>query len=111
VAALLVETAGVLATVLLPRSIAPLIGGALFGATFLAITAYGLQIGRKLSPASPRRTLAMMTAAFGVGQIVGPIVAGWIAERTGSFTTPTYMAAVALVVCALLVLPVVKKVS
>lgn len=111
VAALLVETVGVLATVLLPRSIAPLFGGALFGATFLAITAYGLQIGRKLSPASPRRTLAMMTAAFGVGQIVGPIVAGWIAERTGSFTTPTYMAAMALVVCALLVLPIVKKVS
>jgi MFS family permease len=52
----------------------------------------------------------MMTAAFGVGQIVGPIVAGWIAERTGSFTMPTYMAAVALVVCAALVIPVIKKI-
>jgi predicted MFS family arabinose efflux permease len=100
VAALLVEAIGVLATVLLPRSVAPLIGGALFGATFLAITAYGLQIGRKLSPASPRRALAMMTAAFGVGQIVGPVVAGWIAERTGKLHAPTYVAAVALVVCA-----------
>jgi predicted MFS family arabinose efflux permease len=109
VAALVVEAAGVLATVMLPHSLAPLIGGGLFGATFLAITAFGLQIGRKLSPDSPRRIFAMMTAAFGLGQIVGPLVAGWVAQGTGSFTLPTYMAAAALVVCALLVLPVIKK--
>jgi predicted MFS family arabinose efflux permease len=111
VAALLVEAVGVLATVMLPHSVAPLIGGALFGATFLAITAYGLQIGRRLSPASPRRAFAMMTAAFGLGQIVGPVVAGWMAERTGTFNAPTYVAAAALVVCALLVMPVIRKLS
>lgn len=109
VTALVVEAAGVLATVMLPHSLAPLIGGGLFGATFLAITAFGLQIGRKLSPESPRRIFAMMTAAFGLGQIVGPLVAGWVAQGTGSFTLPTYMAAAALVFCALLVLPVIKK--
>ena len=111
VTALLVQAAGVLATVALPHSAAPLIGGALFGVTFLAVTAYGLQIGRKLSPESPRRILAMMTAAFGVGQIVGPVVAGWIAERTGSFTGPTVIAAAALIVCAALVMPVIKKIA
>ncbi len=110
VAALIIEAVGVLATVALPHSVAPLIGGALFGATFLAITAYGLQIGRRLSPDSPRRILALMTAAFGVGQIIGPVVAGWIAQVTGNFVLPTIIAAVVLVFCAALVMPVMKKI-
>lgn len=110
VAALIIEAIGVLATVALPHSVAPLIGGALFGATFLAITAYGLQIGRRLSPDSPRRILALMTASFGVGQIIGPVVAGWIAQVTGNFVLPTIIAAVVLVFCAALVMPVMKKI-
>ncbi len=110
VTALIIEAIGVLATVELPHSVAPLIGGVLFGATFLAITAYGLQIGRRLSPDSPRRILALMTAAFGVGQIVGPVVAGWIAQATGNFVLPTIAAAIVLVFCALLVMPVMKKI-
>ncbi|MCJ9746480.1 YbfB/YjiJ family MFS transporter, partial [Neorhizobium sp. SHOUNA12A] len=60
---------------------------------------------------SPRRALASATAAFGTGQIIGPLVAGWIAQGSGSFVAPTLLAAAALVVCVLLALPVARSAS
>jgi predicted MFS family arabinose efflux permease len=102
-AGLLVEAVGLVLVVTLPSPYAPLIGGLMLGLTFIMITAYGLQIGRALAPESPRKALAFMTAAFGVGQIIGPLVAGWLAEGSGSFNTPTLLAAGVLLFCASLI--------
>jgi MFS family permease len=102
-AGLVVEALGLLLTVTLPFPAAPLAGGLLLGATFIMITAFGLQIGRALAPASQRRALAIMTAAFGIGQIAGPLVAGWLAGTTGSYTAPTLIASGVLILCAVII--------
>lgn len=91
--AILVEMAGVAATVTLPFPWSAFIGGALLGLTFIVVTAYGLQLGRMLASDSPRQVLALMTAAFGVGQIIGPLGAGFLASRTGNYVAPSLAAA------------------
>lgn len=101
----LVEAVGVAASVLVPSPAGPLLGGLLLGLTFIMVTSYGMQIGRALAGQSPRRVFALMTAAFGVGQIVGPIVAGSLAHASGDFTLASVAAATALVGGALIVLP------
>ena len=68
----------------------------------MGITALGLIRARHLSLGDPRRTLAVMTAAFGLGQIVGPVFAGVIYDATGTFLVPSLTAVGALIVGALL---------
>ena len=96
-----VQAAGVPASVAIGGVAGPLIGGLLLGMTFIAVTALGLQAARLLAPLSARRVFALMTASFGVGQIVGPVFAGILAEATGSFTLPSLAAALALIVSGL----------
>jgi predicted MFS family arabinose efflux permease len=100
--ACLVEAVGVALSVLAVGVLGVLLAAVFLGGTFVAITALGLVGARALSTSDPRQVIALMTAAFGAGQIVGPVLAGHMVDRSGSFTVPTLIAAATLVAAALL---------
>ena len=97
------EAFGVAASVLIQNLAGLIISGLLLGGTFMGITALGLIEARSRSPHQPGRALALMTAAFGVGQIVGPVVAGYMFDSSGSFLMPTLLACAALIAASIFV--------
>jgi predicted MFS family arabinose efflux permease len=100
--ACVLEALGVAASVLWLAPPGMMLAAAFLGGTFMGLTALGLVQARRLSQGDPRRTLAVMTAAFGFGQIVGPAFAGLVYDATGSFLTPSLTAVGALLVAACL---------
>ena len=105
IATCLVEAIGVAASVSLGGAPGPLLGAVLLGGTFVAATAYGLRAAALLAPQAPRRVFALMTAAFGVGQIIGPVVAGLLAHQTGSYFVASMTASAALILAAVIAWP------
>ena len=102
--ACVVEALGVLTSVAWPGPFGILLAAVLVGGTFMGLTALGLVQARALASGDPRRALALMTSAFGLGQIVGPSFAGMISDRLGGFGVPSAAAALALLVAAFLAL-------
>jgi len=100
--ACMIEATGVLASVAWQTAIGILVAAILVGGTFMGITALGLIQARAMAAGEPRRALALMTGTFGLGQIIGPAFAGIVSDSLGSFTVPSIVAAVALVLAAAL---------
>ncbi|HWI41048.1 MAG TPA: YbfB/YjiJ family MFS transporter, partial [Verrucomicrobiae bacterium] len=84
-AAHLMQAAGIALPALLPGKTSVIIGAILFGATFMGIVMLALSAGTACQPAARGRIIGLMTGIYGIGQIAGPLLAGLIAARTGSF--------------------------
>jgi predicted MFS family arabinose efflux permease len=97
----LVEAAGVAASALFLSPATVILTSIFVGGTFMGLTALGL-IGAREGGGDPRGRIALMTASFSFGQILGPSFAGYVYDLTGSLAVPSLAAAAALVIAALL---------
>ncbi|AUT70130.1 MULTISPECIES: YbfB/YjiJ family MFS transporter [Paraburkholderia] len=90
------QALGILAGIVSPTAGGFALGSALIGLPFTAITLFAMREARRLHGDNAAGLMGYATAAYGLGQIVGPLVAAPIAAHTGSFTLALWLAALAL---------------
>ena len=79
-----IQALGVAASLVSPTLAGFAIGSLLLGLPFTTITFFGMQEVRRLRPRQPTPLMGLLTAMYGVGQIVGPPLAAWLVARSGS---------------------------
>jgi MFS family permease len=95
------QAAGVALGIVWPTAGGFGLGSMLIGLPFTAITLFAMREARRLRGDHAAGLMGYATAAYGVGQIIGPLVAAPIAVHTGSFSPALWLAAGALIVGAL----------
>lgn len=73
----------------------------LVGGTFLGVPTIIMPVAQVLARASGRNLAATLTVVYSIGQIAGPLWAGWLYARSGGFSASLATAAIALAVAAL----------
>lgn len=104
VAAHLVQVVGIALPVASHSVTSVLLSALAFGSTISSISALTLAFGGILAPNRSGRLIGLLTAVFGIGQIVGPVVAGLLAARHGDFDVALILAASVVAVGALLLI-------
>lgn len=103
-AAAVLEAAGVLLAGGWPTAAGLLAGAALLGGTFMGLTALGFAVAREFGPGGQERRIAILTIGFSLGQALGPLLGGALAEASGSFWSASALAATALLLAAIMIL-------
>lgn len=80
------------------------VAGIGLGSTIAPVTGLALPLARSFDGSGGARAIAVMTAAFGLGQIVGPVAAAYLAEG-GGFGAPSALACGVLLMAAVLMIP------
>ncbi len=91
-----VQALGILLGIVFPTALGLGLGSLLLGLPFTAITLFAMREARRLRGDAAAGLMGYATGAYGLGQILGPLVAAPIAEQTGSFSIALWIAVVAL---------------
>ncbi|OLS53504.1 YbfB/YjiJ family MFS transporter [Rhodovulum sulfidophilum] len=81
---------------LLHLPMAYLASAAVVGGTFMGVVTIAMAAGRHLAHRGRFNMLAIMTASYGSGQIIGPLIADELYSLTASFDTSLLLVAIAL---------------
>jgi predicted MFS family arabinose efflux permease len=96
-----VMAAGVVAPLIAASAGMLLFAAIAVGGTFMILTMAGMQEARRVAGNDAPRLIAAMTAAFAIGQLLGPIVVGLVSSNGRAMYTTSIAAAVLLIASAL----------
>jgi MFS family permease len=93
---LIVQALGVVLPVILPNA-AGYVGSALIvGGTFMGTVTIAMPAAKLVSHTIKFNLIAIMTAAYGIGQILGPLLASYLYSHSGSFESSLVSASAVL---------------
>ncbi|MCP3711448.1 YbfB/YjiJ family MFS transporter [Paraburkholderia sp. CNPSo 3274] len=99
--AYVLQAVGIVLGIIWPNAAGFSFGSVLIGLPFTAITLFAMREARLLRGEHAAALMGYATAAYGIGQIAGPLVAAPLAASTGSFSPSLWLAALALVAGAI----------
>lgn len=85
IAAYVLQTVSIVLPAVSSATLPNLLSALLYGNTFVGIVSLTLSLIGQRFPNNPAKAMARLTLSYGVGQMVAPAVAGYIASRTGSY--------------------------
>lgn len=91
-----IQIVGIILPALNASLAAVMISGALYGATFIGIVSLMLTMVGRFFPTRPAKPMATLTLSYGVAQIVAPAASGMMAEVTGSYNGPLFIASLVM---------------
>jgi len=100
--AYLLQTVGLLLSITAATPLKAGLAATIFGGTFLGIVALSMAEAGRRCTLEGRRAAAVMTVCFSVGQVVGPSLAGFLADKQGGFGLPLLLAAIVVASGAIL---------
>lgn len=96
--AYLLQSCGILLSSSAANPFSAGLAAVIFGGTFLGIVALSMAEGGRRAGTEGSRVAAILTVCFGAGQVIGPPLAGLLADQQGGFTMPLLLAG-AVVAC------------
>ncbi len=101
---------GLLLPVVHPHILTIITAGICVGGTFMIITMTGIKEAHRIAPPEDvMRHIAVMTASFATGQMIGPVFASSIYDLTQSFAVCLTITSATLIITAMALVVAVSK--
>lgn len=98
------QVVGIALPVLVGGVVTTMAGALLFGSTFVGMVSLVLTMAGRFYPTRPAKMMGKMTLSYGVAQVVGPAITGWLAARYDGYVVGLYLAAAIMLIGTVLLL-------